>query len=166
MNCDQAFDVMTSSHRASDRGLHAHLDGCPRCREMRQTLEPALGMFRADALMTPSPDPWLAPPEGHDIATPAARRLTATELTIHRTHTSLWGYAGAIVVGSALVWWTVVGNPSTAVTPEVRRSETMCLFLNHSRPRGITAHQMTQSCLACHVVSEPPAGLQPPQIMP
>lgn len=166
MNCDQAFDVMTSSQRTSDRGLHAHLDGCPRCREMRQTLEPALGMFRADALLTQSPDPWLATPEGNDIATRAARRLTTAESLPHQSHISLWGYAGAIVLGATLVWCSILRTPSTSVSPAVRRAETLCHYLTNSRPRGITAHQMTQSCLACHAVSDPQVGLLPTKIRP
>ena len=42
MNCDDAFDCLTDP-RSSRRGeLARHLQACPRCREMADTLSPAL----------------------------------------------------------------------------------------------------------------------------
>ena len=45
MNCDQAFDCLTDSRRRHSADLERHLAACPRCRQMHDTLEPALDLF-------------------------------------------------------------------------------------------------------------------------
>lgn len=45
MNCDQAFDALTSLEASQDEPLARHLDTCPRCRDMADVLSPALEMF-------------------------------------------------------------------------------------------------------------------------
>lgn len=153
MNCDQAFDVITSSRRTSDHELLVHLSGCPRCREMQVTLEPALGMFRADTPAITSRSPWEVASEGSDVATQAARKLTTSAHPPRQRLHSLWSYAAAMVFGAGLVWSTFALTPPTAVAPTARRSAQDCLLRADSRPTGMTGRQMTQSCLACHAVS-------------
>ncbi len=154
MNCDQAFDVMTSSRGAHDVDLLNHMDRCPRCREMHQTLEPALGMFRADALLGPSWESQSCELEGQEIATQAARRLSTTEAAPNRAAMSLWGYATAIILGACLVWGTFAMNPVALSLPEVHRGESTCLFQQKTRSARMTGQQMTRSCLACHAVTD------------
>ncbi len=48
MNCDTAFDLMTDAGGCQSAALAQHLGGCPRCRQMQETLAPALG-FLADS---------------------------------------------------------------------------------------------------------------------
>jgi hypothetical protein len=153
MNCDQAFDVMTSSRGAHDSELHDHMQRCPRCREMHETLEPALGMLRADVLLSSTWEPQTGESEGLEIATRAARRLSTVEVIPDRGATSLRGYFGAIVLGAGLVWATFMMNPAAMSFPEVHRGQSTCLFRERPRTAGITGQQMTQSCLACHSVS-------------
>ena len=43
MNCDTAFDLMTDAGGCQSAALALHLRGCPRCRQMQETLAPALG---------------------------------------------------------------------------------------------------------------------------
>lgn len=45
MNCDQAFDAMTDPTGSAAGALREHLSCCPRCRQMRETLAPALEAF-------------------------------------------------------------------------------------------------------------------------
>lgn len=45
MNCNDAFDYLTDPQRRHADELKRHLDGCPRCRHMQATLEPALSLF-------------------------------------------------------------------------------------------------------------------------
>lgn len=156
MNCDQAFDVMTSSRRTSDTELLVHLSGCPRCREMQTTLEPALGMFHADSAELSRRSPWEVAAEGTEVATHAARRLTTSVATPRQGHHGLWGYAAAVVLGAGLVWSTFALNPPTAHAPATLRSAQDCVYLADSRPAGMTGRQMTQSCLACHAVTQGP----------
>lgn len=47
MNCDQAFNVMTGGDDTAD-ALDLHLENCPRCRQMYETLSPAIGLFDAE----------------------------------------------------------------------------------------------------------------------
>ncbi len=42
MNCDTAFDLMTDPQTAGSSALARHLETCPRCRQMQETLAPAL----------------------------------------------------------------------------------------------------------------------------
>lgn len=45
MNCDQAFDALTDNDLRGSNELIQHLDGCPRCRDMADMLDPALDLF-------------------------------------------------------------------------------------------------------------------------
>ena len=45
MNCDTAFDLMTDTNGSGSPSLALHLSNCPRCRQMRETLAPALGFL-------------------------------------------------------------------------------------------------------------------------
>ena len=156
MNCDQAFDVMTSHRRASDRALPVHLAGCPRCREMQVTLEPALGMFQADTLLSQHTHPWEVASEGNEVATQSARRLSASSSAPRQRPSGLWGYAAAVVLGAGLVFCTILLNPPAALAPAVQYSQQDCLYLADARPTGMTSRQMTQSCLACHTMTDRP----------
>src|SRR5262249_52019000 len=48
MNCDDAFDALTDPAGADAAQLADHLAVCPRCRELKQVLEPALSMLCGD----------------------------------------------------------------------------------------------------------------------
>ncbi len=156
MNCDQAFDVLTGPSRASDRELLVHLAGCPRCREMQDTLEPALGMFHADSAAITRRSPWEVAAEGSEVATQAALQLTGAAHPPRRGLHSLWGYAAAVVFGAGLVWSMSALTPSTEMRPASQHTQEDCLYLADARPTGMTSRQMTQSCLACHVVTNGP----------
>ena len=156
MNCDQAFDVLTGPRRAIDRELLVHLSGCPRCREMQATLEPALEMFRSDSEAMTSRSPWEVASEGSEVATQAAFKLTTSAAPPRRRLHSLWGYAAAVLFGAGLAWSTYALTPDAALAPTVRGSAQDCLYLADARPAGMTGRQMTQSCLACHAVTNGP----------
>ena len=156
MNCDQAFDVLTGPRRASDQELLVHLSGCPRCREMQATLEPALGLFPAGSAASRNMNPGEDETEETEVATQSARRLTATVPAPRRSEIGLWGYAAAVMLGAGLVWGTLALTPSTSKIPSAHGSQSDCLYLADVRPTGMTSRQMTQSCLACHAVTERP----------
>ncbi|HEY2253078.1 MAG TPA: hypothetical protein VGH74_18525, partial [Planctomycetaceae bacterium] len=48
MNCDTAFDLMTDSHGSRSGALAQHFETCPRCRQMQETLAPALEFLTHD----------------------------------------------------------------------------------------------------------------------
>ncbi|MHC4876587.1 MAG: hypothetical protein ACYTGL_08815 [Planctomycetota bacterium] len=45
MNCDHAFECLTDPARRESQALAIHLESCPRCRDMADTLSPALDLF-------------------------------------------------------------------------------------------------------------------------
>ena len=49
MNCDMAFEHLTDPNRRDRDELQRHLAACPRCRQMKETLEPAFDLLDAAA---------------------------------------------------------------------------------------------------------------------
>lgn len=48
MNCDTAFDLMTDPHGSRSASLAEHFETCTRCRQMQETLAPALDFLMQD----------------------------------------------------------------------------------------------------------------------
>jgi|HubBroStandDraft_4_1064222.scaffolds.fasta_scaffold111253_2 hypothetical protein len=63
MNCDEAFDALTDPMWADAAELAEHLANCPRCRELKQVLEPALSLLCGDLPAEPAM-PAALPREG------------------------------------------------------------------------------------------------------
>lgn len=153
MNCDQAFDQMTQLGGGTDPQLRLHLAGCRRCREMQETLAPALGLFEAD----PRPDrqePWQTDSESTgDLATQTARRLTETAVRPRRMG-ALLGYAAAVLLGAGLMWSTLLLHRE-GQSVNSRWSQADCLYVADGRPATISTTVFMQSCLRCHQAHQP-----------
>jgi hypothetical protein len=54
MNCDEAFDALTDPVSADAAELAEHLLKCPRCRDLKQVLEPALSLLCGDLPAEPA----------------------------------------------------------------------------------------------------------------
>jgi cytochrome c553 len=54
MNCDDAFDALTDPDLANTGELAEHLAKCPRCRDLKQVLEPALSLLCGDLPAEPA----------------------------------------------------------------------------------------------------------------
>jgi len=67
MNCDEAFDALTDPASADTAELAEHLVKCPRCRELKQVLEPALSLLCGDLPAEPAM-PAALPNEGRGNA--------------------------------------------------------------------------------------------------
>ena len=63
MNCDDAFDALTDPAWADTAELAEHLVKCPRCRDLKQVLEPALSLLSGDLPAEPAM-PAALPNEG------------------------------------------------------------------------------------------------------
>jgi hypothetical protein len=63
MNCDEAFDALTDPVSAEAAELAEHLLKCPRCRELKQVLEPALSLLCGELPAEPAM-PAALPNEG------------------------------------------------------------------------------------------------------
>jgi hypothetical protein len=63
MNCDETFDALTDPVGANTAELAKHLLKCPRCRDLKQVLEPALSLLCGDLPVEPAM-PAALPNEG------------------------------------------------------------------------------------------------------
>jgi predicted anti-sigma-YlaC factor YlaD len=77
INCDQAFDAMTSRENELYTELREHLEQCPRCREMAEILSPVLGELLSARIILESEREFANPSEttGVQVARRAARDL-------------------------------------------------------------------------------------------
>jgi len=62
MNCDEAFDALTDPAQTDAESLARHLADCPRCRELKLVLEPALSLLCGE-LPAERPYAWDSPDE-------------------------------------------------------------------------------------------------------
>lgn len=167
MNCDQAFDVLTSPHRSHSASLQAHLAGCPRCRQMQATLEPALHLF--DNVLA---DPWDLPPgefanaenspaahsspaflspETVRVAERAAAQLVPIRVPQTNPHRiQVWGkrFAAVGLVGS--VFLLGLFFPTSRSEPPVQNC-TRELAATKITGSAETVRAVVLSCVACHI---------------
>lgn len=152
MNCDQAFDCLTDSGRRHSPQLEEHLAHCERCRQMLDTLEPALDLF--DDLI-PEPDlsgrggaPTIAPESVRVAEQAAARLLAAGPKPPHRRRGTIVRYAAAAMVGALLMG--LMGTMNNAVAPVENLSP--CVFQSRqiNRQAYPTANAVVRHCTECH----------------
>ena len=163
MNCDEAFDRMTSAGSSSDRALDQHLARCTRCREMRDILSPALTAFeelQTDAATSrPAQDGPLLTVEALRIAEQAAQTLPMRTRR-HTAWSSLVSMALLVLMGVALGAVAVQPereHPQLATAASETPLLTACLW---SAPKPASAEPARKeqspqnvilSCVMCHV---------------
>ncbi len=83
MNCDDAFDALTDPTGADAAELAEHLAKCPRCRELKQVLEPALSLLSGNRPAEPAMAP-LRSPDGpvSDAAVPQKAFLSVEAIGV------------------------------------------------------------------------------------
>lgn len=176
MNCDQAFDCLTDSGRRHSPQLEEHLARCPRCRQMLDTLEPALDLF--DDLV-PEPDlsfrttTRTVTQESVRVAEQAASRLLSagTQPPAGR-RTPVLRYAAAAMIGAALMglMGTINKGPAPAFNsaaeakvPGVEESKCPWELKTFDRDLYPTESALAVACMKCHHDRSTPidAGAQP-----
>lgn len=166
MNCDQAFDRLTDPAATTDSALARHLEECPRCQAMRQTLSPALDWLKSssDDEGSSSLHAWnssaapLLTAASIAVAMETARRLPRQGFA--HTAKKAMGIALVAMFGMAL-GVLVIGQkaeskpPVTTTLPAVTNAPlSLCLW---TRPERTTtesessAQSVVDSCIACHV---------------
>ena len=166
MNCDDAFDLLTDPSRPATLELDRHLGLCPRCRQMRDVLEPALALFEGD---DPPREPAcdsaparartapLLTPEAVQLAERAAgelRRASAGRFAPRRTWTAAASCAAVALVGLAVSFSAALltGNepaaPRGAATPV---TGTVCLWQSPEQAAEAQSRSIVLSCMACHL---------------
>ncbi|QDU35934.1 hypothetical protein Mal4_02160 [Maioricimonas rarisocia] len=161
MTCDDAFDALTSADRRTSPELAAHLAGCPRCRQMQETLAPALDLFEQEepqSAAVSSPSPVLTP-EAVQLAEATALTLQSNRVSKPRLQSRkplTWlRYCAATVAGAAIVW--LAGDALTPMSAGGGgNSAQACLWKNpdalperdQQRP-----HVVISSCVSCHLAA-------------
>lgn len=163
MNCDDAFDLMTSRDSADSPALETHLFRCPRCREMRATLAPALDWLVAEELVTREADAksaWDSKPLLTAQAVKVAERMAGR--LPRRGVSSLGRVRQLATISSVALIGVLIGAFGVAAMPMSRDSRaaplepmlTACLWtapggrsdLVDGSSRGVVV-----SCVSCHV---------------
>lgn len=162
MNCDRAFDLMTAPDSVDDPALARHLAACPRCRQMQDTLSPALDWFTADGSFE-----WSLTSSGSATATPLlteqavqVAEAAARDLS-HRNSSVRWrrvlSIAALLFAGAALGVAAFDGRrpaePPSAVVPK-NSLMTACLWTDaeqRSRLSAPSPSTLIASCVVCHV---------------
>lgn len=171
MNCDHAFDLMTDPVLDDCAELHEHLNECPRCRQMYETLSPALGLFGSsgNGFDTASADEAAAA-GGVEIAERLAVRLAqeppAGPAPV-RPRRALQAWACVLAGGLVLV--SAIGLTAfRSGAPAVPSAADQCTWLHREAvPTDQRAEAVVLSCVACHAdrqrrLQEPTTALPSP----
>lgn len=164
MNCDRAFDLMTSADRQDDPELLRHLEHCPRCREMQETLSPALEWLSvgpqpewSDLGLAPSETGPLLSAQAVRIAEDAARDLAARRaLSLPAVYRRAISIAVVLMCGIALGMAGLDGNRGSSERPAdlAGGSLSACLWTSEngrSQLPNSSAQAVVASCVVCHV---------------
>lgn len=150
IDCDQAFDCMTDRTRRESPELCGHLETCPRCRQMAETLAPAIDLFAGPVppWMQAEPVTTATAPSGTAVrvARQSARRLS----TWSRIPRSGWGshlFAGVVGAAAGFVAMAFVPPPNAAPA----RVPPICTWKDRGTAPARDAQTLTRSCVLCHL---------------
>jgi cytochrome c553 len=140
MTCDEAFDRMTSEAELTP-ATRAHLAGCPRCREMHDTLSPALEALESEPPRRASP--WLE---------------AGTASSEAQVGMSVLRYSAILLVG-ATFGMALMRPAASEPTEGARIPSAACT-------RGLVqsstdAKALVRTCIACHKSEESSRRAEP-----
>lgn len=175
MNCDTAFDLMTDANGSRSGALAQHFETCARCRQMQETLAPALDFLMHDdpshGFSTGSADSASSEAGGRQpfvtvdsvrIAQQAAGRLAAQadvpSVRRQRLAGQLTRYAAVFAAGLLLAF-VLVNERDRATIPagatgQCRRQEAA---VEPSGRSSEATQSLVQSCTVCHTAAPVPA---------
>lgn len=155
MNCDEAFDLLTSPEGSGCKTLREHLAQCARCRDLQEAIAPALTMLDSPRSQRSSAV----------IAETAAARLNLVHAP--RPRDPEWGwpllkYTASLLVGIGLTWLAVTTlNRSTAAMK--LSPVNVCLWQSH-QAEAITVEQrsgdVVLTCVNCHLAGTSALNVQ------
>lgn len=161
MNCDQAFDRMTDVTTLSDAALERHLTDCPRCRQMRETLSPALDAFSVAAAGSRS---LREDAQAVQVARQAAVTLESRGAGSARRRRTKWKWGAVSLVagGVAAALLLAIGGfaPSNDVGDRAAAGDhgdnvAACTWVQNDRGSERDARTVVLSCVACHLAESP-----------
>ncbi|MDA1016590.1 MAG: hypothetical protein O3A00_19305 [Planctomycetota bacterium] len=167
MNCDDAFEYITDPNRQQATELNWHLDMCPRCRRMKETLEPALSLLTAECSVTTGDANRLQHARigrlfaGDDVGFESRRLAETTAMarrirqpTAARSDSSWRRRIAVAIVGSALFACMLLmispgGDRDAGISPEIE----MCLWQTREAAVENSPRAVLATCLSCHPAS-------------
>jgi len=150
MTCDDAFDMLTDPAGPNDPRLWAHLDRCPRCRAMHETLAPAIGLFHGAQHTAVAVKP--AARVAHRIADRLTQESLARAGAVRAVRRARFCAAAAIamsVVAFSAVWM----NRREQSNPSATSLASQCLWLSRGEatsPPPQPALLLMAQCAVCH----------------
>lgn len=169
MNCDDAFEYMTDVTRQDAGDLQWHLDMCPRCRRMKETLEPALSLLTMDPPeMPPSHEPVPPMSRVDELLGAQANRRRQAEPKSARAHvpypvhTSGFRRFAAVAVAALTILAGVLLMSSPGQSSGANSVDSLgdiCMWKQRdveteaSSPMAVVA-----SCLDCHQAANDNSG--------
>ena len=176
MNCDQAFEHLTDPILVSAPELTRHLEQCPRCRQMQETLEPALSLFEVryddeDSAINDEDQFWSRPNAleslQHDLNPDTVRlaRQSAAELTawssagrdrVRLPVCMAFQYAAVFLAGAltALGGFYVLSDKRPANFTTAVPSIQNCSWQHPKKLSGVPdaeIEEVVMSCVSCHL---------------
>jgi len=178
MNCDQAFDALTDNDLRGSHELIQHLDGCPRCRDMADMLDPALDLF-TDVLEASGEFEASAPTDNFaneysDNAeaaptseqAPSTRPRTASRPWLQTSQRRAASQRDGLRVAAFLMLIAVMVAAMVNVE-RGGRNDAVAISLPADCQRSTTTESSSDNvvagCVACHLKAESLAALQPTQ---
>jgi hypothetical protein len=171
MNCDTAFDLIIDADGSRSLALARHLDDCPRCRQMQETLAPALEFLAPsghddDGALTVTPftaggagsRPSFVTTEALQIARQAATRLKSQVesplVRLQRIVGKSLRYAAVFAAGLLLAFTLFDMRPGRVSDNEkCTRQEAARDDAQRTRAE---VRALTLSCAVCHEALERP----------
>ncbi len=179
MNCDQAFECLTDPELSSGSELRAHLDGCPRCRDMADILEPALRFVTGEASTDWIGSAWDVAPKIADrtsqpflteqavrVAEEAASSLLARNRRRMRARRNRW--LAATLLAPVIALALFLSEPKSSQTPPEEAYSPVgpalgpCTRMTAAmtKPAGdadreISAYEVVRACNVCHLLDRP-----------
>lgn len=174
MNCDIAFELMTEPQGGRSLALREHLERCPRCRQMQETLAPALEWladathdgtiefqsgFPAGSTASPPALPMVVTAESVAIAQQSAERLSVrcapSKGRIDRGIAVIVRSAALVAIGGFLALTLYPGGNSGDRPTEWPASERNSPCRRHEVAAGraqspTEIRALIASCAACH----------------
>lgn len=169
MNCDTAFDLMTDPHGGKSNSLREHLAHCPRCRQMQETLAPALdwlaepapldadqslhaALLVHEAVIRPAA---LATAEARQVALEAAGSLSARcappGVRLGRAVAIVLRSAALVVLGAFLASSFAPDSQPTGPDPKGDACRRYEATETHGLPLSVgERNALIASCAACH----------------
>jgi mono/diheme cytochrome c family protein len=165
MNCDTAFDLMTDAAGSRSGALAQHFETCTRCRQMQETLAPALEFlmqdepsydFSSSSRDSATSDAGSLQPfvtvDSIKIAQQAANRLTAQadlpRVRRQRLAGQLTRYAAAFAAGLLLAFVLFSDRNAEKLVPVGECTRQAAAASSRRSAEAIEA--LAQSCAVCH----------------